>query len=411
MWAQPKPAGWPLGARIPAISGQVVDAFTGKPIANIDVTLRATSGTGSFGDGSGVDPLRYENDRTPKTGRFSFRKSLETSVAKPLTSLHSYWLSVNRAFLPVASLLNKLGYEATMDTTAEEFSWDIARDPLFNGGIARAGDQAYFPMAVQFVHPCSQMWNANCLSFSDTRDVRIPLIPVLDDPGECIRILDPDLREKCRQLNTYRAAFRHVETIAQVRADKEWCRKVDGGPLTQACLESLELYIANPHAFKNRLPLHMETDPIEQVLILTPIEGMFVIRSTISSLNPFRETAAYTVCYSVDHVWQSDAACVTLWRAAGEKDRQAAATVGTPTGYTKGAERTEVVEGNSITTLDLPMTYTAVWRSGAQVVKIIFYNAAAHSALGHERALAATAPPESRRELIRRYLLKYPSGE
>jgi hypothetical protein len=46
--AQPLPEGWPLGARIPAISGRVVDAVTNKPIPNLDVTLRAISATGTF---------------------------------------------------------------------------------------------------------------------------------------------------------------------------------------------------------------------------------------------------------------------------------------------------------------------------------------------------------------------------
>lgn len=43
-------------------------------------------------------------------------------------------------------------------------------------------------------------------------DVAIPLIPVLDEAEACKKIIDSDLREKCRQLNTYRGAFVHVDT-------------------------------------------------------------------------------------------------------------------------------------------------------------------------------------------------------
>jgi hypothetical protein len=86
-----------FGVRIPAISGQVVDAITGKPVANVDVTLRATALTASLFDG-GRSSLRYENDRTSADGRFSFRSSLETKLMQPLTSMEGYWLTVNKTF-------------------------------------------------------------------------------------------------------------------------------------------------------------------------------------------------------------------------------------------------------------------------------------------------------------------------
>lgn len=408
--AQPKPAGWPLGARIPAISGQVVDALTGKPVANIDVTLRATAGTPSLGDDSGRSTLRYENSRTSAQGQFNFQTSLEAKLAEPFTSLKGYWLSVNRTFLSIESLKDQTPYgEVTTDSTPDDLSWDIARDPLFNRKDARVNNKAYFPMAVQFVRPCKQMWNANCVSFSDTQNVRVPLIPVLDNPEECGKIADQALGEQCRQLNTYQAAFRHVETIAQVRADKEMCGKVEPG-LTKTCLESLQLYVANPGAFENRLPLRMEVDPIEKVLILKPIAGMFVIRSGLGHLDPFRETATYGACYSVDTKWQTDAACVTVSLVVSEEDRRTSSRIGAEDGYTKGAERIEVVDGKTVTTLDLPKTYTSVWSSGPRVVRVIFYKAAFMSGLGEERARAATASLQARHELIRQYLLKYPSS-
>jgi len=160
--------------------------------------------------------------------------------------------------------------------------------------------------------------------------VRVPLIPVLDNPEECGKIADQALGEQCRQLNTYQAAFRHVETIAQVRADKEMCGKVEPG-LTKTCLESLQLYVANPGAFENRLPLRMEVDPIEKVLILKPIAGMFVIRSGLGHLDPFRETATYGACYSVDTKWQTDAACVTVSLVVSEEDRRTSSRIGQKT--------------------------------------------------------------------------------
>src|SRR5215471_1269501 len=128
---QTKPAGGPLGARIPAISGQVVDALTGKPVANVDVTLRAVAGTVSLGDGSGESALRYENFRTLAEGRFNFRTSLEAKLTEPFTSMKGYWLSVNRTFLSIESLKAATPYqEVTIDSTTDDLSWEIARDPL-----------------------------------------------------------------------------------------------------------------------------------------------------------------------------------------------------------------------------------------------------------------------------------------
>jgi hypothetical protein len=322
--------------------------------------------------------------------------------------MKGYWLTVNRTFLSIESMKAATPYqEVTIDSTPDDISWEIARDPLANRRGARVNNTAYFPMVVQFVRPCKQMWNANCVSFSETQNVRVPLIPVLDNPEECGKIGNPALSEQCRQLNTYQAAFRHVETIAQVRADKELCSKVGPEFVAKECLESLQLYIANPGAYENRLPLQMEIDPIEKVVILAPIGGMSVIRSGVGSLDPFRETANYGVCYSIDQ-WRTDSACVNVWSVVREEDRRWVFNFDGENGYTKGAERTEVMEGNTVTTLDLPNTYTAVWSSGARVVRVIFYKPSFLSDLGADRARAAAASPEVRRELLRQYLLKYP---
>ena len=419
--AQPKPSGWPLGARIPAISGQVVDAITDKPVANVDVTLRATAVTGSF-FGSGKTSLRYENNRTLAEGRFSFPTSLEPEAANPLTAIKGCWLTINRTFWSIESMKTDHPYdEITSDTTADDLSWDITGDPLFNRKVTRAfayhmagprvNNKAYFPMAVQFSHPCQQLWNANCIYFDHTQNLRVPLIPVLANPEACATISDEAIAEQCRQLNTYRAAFRQVETIAQVRADKELCRKVDQGPGTKMCLESLAAYIQSPDRFENRLPLQMETeiDPIEKVLILRPIAGMLVNRTTLSSLNPFRETACYSACYRTAAEPLAETSCVSVWWVPPEEVSRYASTVGPA--LTEGAKRVEVVEGNRIIMRDLANAYIAVWPSGTKVVEVTFYRATSHAGLGERRARAAEASPEMRRELLRQYLLKYPSSE
>jgi len=249
--AQPLPDGWPLGARIPAISGQLVDAILGKPIANLDVTLRALSATGSF-FGSGESVLRYENTRTSADGKFSFRTSLEPIAGRPLTSIKGYWLSVNLTFWSIAWMKAQSAHsDPKIDTTNDDLSWDIVQDPLFQIRVTRyfefsmngprVNTKLHFPMAVQFLRPCAQAWNANCIRFDETLDVRIPLIPALDNPAECRKIKDEGLSEQCRQLNTYRNAFRH--------RDEALCGQVDQGPGSKACLEYLRGYISNRELF------------------------------------------------------------------------------------------------------------------------------------------------------------------
>src|SRR5258706_263744 len=162
--------------------------------------------------------------------------------------------------LPEALSAQQPNREVAGDLSPNDLSWDVTGDPLFARKVARGFDyhmagpwvnnRMYFPMAIQFVHLCSQVWNANCMHFDETQNVRVPLIPVLDNIEECSKIPDRAISEQCRQLNTYRAAFRQVETIAQVRVDKDLCRKVDQGPGTKV-FAGVEGYSFENDAFGN----------------------------------------------------------------------------------------------------------------------------------------------------------------
>ena len=60
---------------------------------------------------------------------------------------------------------------------------------------------------------------------------------VLDDAQRCRSIVDPSLRERCRQLNTYRAAFLHVDTFDDAQRGRRLCGEVDAGWLSETCLK------------------------------------------------------------------------------------------------------------------------------------------------------------------------------
>jgi hypothetical protein len=139
-----------------------------------------------------------------------------------------------------------------------------------------------------------------------------------------------------------------------------------------------------------------------------PEAGMSIVRPTVGLLNPFRERAHYGVCYAVGAQLFPDAACVSFWWVNTEEDRRYASAVMTDRSN-QGVQRVEVIDGNRVTIHDLAKTYHVVWSSGSKVVNVIFYRAAFHAGLGEQRARAAEASPEMRRELLRQYLLRYPS--
>lgn len=76
--------------------------------------------------------------------------------------------------------------------------------------------------------------------------------------------------------------------------------------------------------------------------------------------------------------------------------------------YKPGMERREVIDGNPVTVLDLSEISVTLWPSRDRVIRVTFYKAALYPSLGEQRARAALATPDARRELLRQYLFKYP---
>ncbi len=200
----------------------------GKPIANLDVTLRAVGLTAL----SWMRGIILRNVNVVTSARPSLQTSLESESGDPLSSMQGYWITTNRTFLPES----KEGglYDSFAAPTTKDFSWELAADPLFNlkrfwqsghpAGAPLVNNRAYFPMVVQFKRQCQQKWNANCISLSQTKKIRVPLIPVLDHPERAGTSPTERCARNAAKIETYRGALLHLETIAEVRADKELCR-------------------------------------------------------------------------------------------------------------------------------------------------------------------------------------------
>jgi len=214
---------------IAPVKGKVADAVTGRPIPGVALTLQASNYEG-FSVGTEVKSRATSN----LFGSFSL-SGFNHPAKTPLDEIRSYWVTVNE------------GLEATGQEENSAEVW-ILYDPMSNrGGMPAVANTRYFPLTVTFHQEgCSRAWAAACMYMTSSTDIVIPVIPVLDEVKDCLRIGDESLREKCRQLNTYRAAFVHVDSYEEVKKDKELCNAVDHGTITKACLWQLELYVANP---------------------------------------------------------------------------------------------------------------------------------------------------------------------
>lgn len=216
---------------IPPIMGRVVDAASGKSIRGVQVHLQ----TSHYQQWSVIIEDKARSS-TNVLGWFFVPGALHW-VGFPLQPFRSYWLTVNEGDA-------KSGQEEISAAT------QVLYNPMSNLRGSPTGNEKYFPSVVTFRKKgCDRVWAAACMYKIVWWGVSIPLIPVLDDVGDCKKIGDTTLRENCRQLNTYRAAFLHIDSYDQVQRGKALCAEVDHGNFSATCLQQLHLYIANPRAY------------------------------------------------------------------------------------------------------------------------------------------------------------------
>jgi hypothetical protein len=418
------------GQRIPAISGVVVDAVTGKPLAGVDVILRAQKD-------SPHKQLRYETYSSTADGRFHFPESVDSDAVGLFSPMFEISLSINKVFVSVDRLRAATHEEWQESDGLSDVSWfamsaTLPEDeptPRRNVGrpASSLNNQAYFPMSAQFLKDCDTHWNVTCVVPDSFTDVRISLIPVLSDPSECKKIADADFSDRCRQLNAYHAAFVHLDSFAQVRAAKESCRSVDHGHMSEECLTNLRAYLWRNEGKRLSPSLLREYEPKEKILILEPVAGFLPQDPGFRASDPFNEEGSYYVQYRPDRgtvPLSSEAHVLVFVGGTAESRKQALGRE-----LSVGKEDSDVVRqervflGNAIATLEFARSvstkevsrqYVTAWTSGAKVIAIsLTYPSARDVAVagGEENARNGTITPEMRRELIRAYLQKYPSSD
>jgi len=241
-------------ALTPPLSGQIVDAFSGKPLKGIDIGW-ISEFEQSYFEGSHEELHRTFHTTTDAQGRFKVPPSFKISFGV-LRSYHGYRLVVNldsnhpsgwyaalspallRDFppqgdFPIAFSLNP--WETPKTQTPEKggtsTTWLSLRQTLSN--------PAYYPMNVVFGAKCyspagASDFNANCVDTGSrwmNLGVRIELIPVIEDLAECDRAVSAASKIRCVQLNAYRVAFRKHDASA--------CEKLNDVSVLSECLKDL----------------------------------------------------------------------------------------------------------------------------------------------------------------------------
>ena len=411
---------------VPALSGTVVDAFTGKPISGVDVILRAERRSWSN------KQLRYENCRTSKTGRFQFSASTDSEPGGPFGGDIDVSLSINKVFISV-SQLRASGEEWRDSDGSSDVSYLAMSSnlPGVEHGKTGLNNNAYFPASAHYFRDCDEQWNVTCFVPDSLAGVRIPLIPVLSDPGECRKIEDLNLRERCRQINTFRAAFLHVDTFAQLRQAKEICKGVDHGGISQNCLERLHNYVRELNSVPIRPSLLREYEPFEKVLIVTPPAGLELTKPSpgnkcnlafknprFGDVDPFEEKASYFINYQREgnpYLFPNWGAMVCVAPANTPEERKSVLTR-TLTRTDWNVEPVlgkQIILGNTVSTLRMPGLYLVIaWASGSKVVSIQFnyLDAPTAAVIGDAAVRKGAITPEMEQELIRAYIQKYPSS-
>ena len=335
------------------VSGRVVDGVTGKPIQGISLTLQI-----STYEGFSVRTDVKNTATTNVSGRFSLAGAIHPATS-PLDQIRSHWLTVNEGF-------EETGLEENSAAT------QVLYNPMANRREWAVGDKRYFPLTVTFrPEGCDRVWAATCMYIASRTDIVIPLIPVLDDVYGCDAISEPSLKEKCRQLNSYRNAFAHIDSYEQVQEGKKLCAQVDQGVISAECLRELPVYMANPQAYER---------PVVPSPIVPLPEGMFVdaigrvprFNQSCGMLDTFTGHFHCSASYGPKEYIQWVAVLVDEWPDSGSAQNYFPIEKPQFTDYKEATFRDDVLFGAKVRLYQGPQITAVLWVSKNRFVQIVF---------------------------------------
>jgi hypothetical protein len=222
-----------IGWVIPPVVGRAVNAKTGKGVPGIDVTLEYCQ----WKMGASVCADVAGRTRTGRFGWFFFPGAIAWTW-NPLELFQGSWLALNE------------GNRGQLDNNGGSSAGIILFRTFFDPAKSIANPN-YFPITIMsHRRGCTTTWEAACREQSFVWGFSIALMPVLQHVEDCANLRQLPLREGCRELNTYLAAFAHVDTYEEIQKGRQLCGEVDHGALSKICLEQLATYVANSSAGK-----------------------------------------------------------------------------------------------------------------------------------------------------------------
>lgn len=188
---------------VPPISGRVVDAISGKPVAGMDVCLEA-----AVIDWKTREVVRSEVTRSDAFGEFSFSSSIHRTEG--FRRWEGYLIRVTD---PNAEMVPTCG--ATLIPAFSTFVVEL--DEGRTWAPINSGKPVYFPVEL-----VQERAIPNPIPLGPMRQQmkhfwggEIALIPLRQNAGECQGIRDSSLTAFCREMNNSAAAFYLHRAIQQ----------------------------------------------------------------------------------------------------------------------------------------------------------------------------------------------------
>ncbi len=349
--------------------GRVVDAVSGEPVSNIRLTLEM-----SRYEGESTRAELHDSDISGMSGWFFLDGSVR-GRGIPFPTLRSYWLTVNEG-------------DRASGQDEESAESQVLYNPMSNQIYSATsgwmplpvGDGRYFPLTITSQRGgCDRIWRATCAYKPFWAGISVQLIPVLKNIDDCQKIGSPSVRENCRQLNTYRAAFVHVDTYDEVQRGKALCAEVDHASISSTCLEQLGVYVANPGGFARGFT-PPANEPIPDGMFPDSIAGFPVMNNRhCGPRNLFYGLLDCSAGYG-SFSKQAVVVYIRQW-PEGSKKPAVFSHIGNPSRTTELRSGGSVLRYSSVQTrfgkpgMESTRNYVSyVWYSGNSLVEVLFYD-------------------------------------
>jgi hypothetical protein len=363
---------------VPPILVRVVDAVSGQAIEGIAVTQRVTIARS--------DTPSQQLSVTKTTGGGGYVLFRPYLYSWPVFATEGYTINVN---------------EKSMAATPWRKEVDLGPYQT----------NKYLPMMLESHCPnCELLWRAPSPAAENLRSlwfVTVPLIPALERPDRCSSIANPTVSKQCKELNTYRSAFLHFDSIQDVENNKAICRQLED-PAVKTCLGDLAAFVAgavsnDSSPYEHRHMPMLPTLPLSEVFPFDRIGDREVISRRTWGNNAVTGHIGYSAVYARGGRLSTEVHVSVDDFPTEEAARQDLSTLTSGFGYrSTNTVSEEIRSGNRIRVYRIPHFKnrfgesggeTTFWRSANKIVTINIF-----------------LPVPKDEEFVSKFLAVYPSS-